>query len=147
MMNNFSAHILAYFGAAIFLGSFSLIGAALVGYGLQAELAKWMSGGAGAIMVGGVLIGAPAAFVVVRNAKDKKHGLPETGEAKPQIAGSTVSAALSTLARTAFIGLAARRPIAMIGMAALAGAFISIKADAEMNASPDRQRKRAPAPT
>ncbi|MEQ1930884.1 MAG: hypothetical protein ABL957_10165 [Parvularculaceae bacterium] len=145
-MNNLSAHVVAYLGAAIFLGSFSLTGAALLGYGLQAELAKWMSGGAAAIVVGGVLIGAPAVFVLTRNANGKKH-LPETAEAKPQIAGSTISAALSALARTAFIGLAARRPIAMIGLAALAGAFISTKADAEMSASPDRRRKSADAPT
>lgn len=151
-MNRLSTHALVYVGVAILVGSFSLTGAALLGYGLQAELAQWMSGGAAAILVGGALVGAPAVFLAVRNANAKKrHSTDAPEEPNPQIsatiAGSTLTSTVSAVARSMFIGLAARRPMAMLGLAALVGALVSIKPDAEKCTSSDQWRKRASAAT
>lgn len=145
-MNRLSARALAYASVALILGSLSLAGVALVGYGVQAELARAMSAGAAAILTGGVFLAFPAILFSVGAIRGRGRLAPKVADLSSSLGAlardafntpnglnlnSTLNSTLNVLARTAFIGIAARRPIATLGLAALAGAAISTMAESD----------------
>ncbi len=144
MLKSFDAHLVAYLGAAICFASFCAVGAALLGYGLYVELARLMSGGLAAMLAGAVLIGAPASVLFFRNGKTKESVAPDARQDKPVVSETAATSALGAMARSAFIALAGRRPMAMLGLAALVGALVSSMPPSEKDAHADRRRKSVP---
>ena len=132
----------AIFVAVAFGGS-CLIGLAFLAYGAQSELSRWMSDGAAAIVVGAVLL--VATFVlVVRAIGSKKEADPPEGSTKaPQSTGSILSSNLIEFARTAVIGISARRPIAILAISAIAGAAMLALSDGEKDARTANGRRPA----
>lgn len=121
-MNRTNARVLAFSGAALILGALTLAGIAMIGYGMQVELSKEIGASAAALVAGGVFLVPPAvAFAVVA----------VRGRAQLALKGADLGSTLNVLARTALLGVAARRPMATLGLAAIAGAALSSMAEAE----------------
>lgn len=143
IMKHVGAPALAAVFAAIAFGGSCLIGVAFLAYGAQSELSRWMSGGAAAIVVGAVLL-AGALFLVVRKISSTKDGAPQEQSASaPQSAGSILTSNIGQLARTAVIGISARRPIAMLAIAVVAGAALLVLSDGEKDARTANGRRPA----
>ncbi len=127
--------------AGILLGGIGVSGAAFLGFGIQVELARWMSDGVAAILAGVLLIAAPIALIIARTAPVKaelvSQDLPRL---KPETASSLLTSNLSQLARTAFIGMSARRPIAMLAIATAFGAALLIMSETEKEVRPANGR-------
>lgn len=129
--------------AAIFFGGTSLIGIAFLGYGAQFELSRWMSEGAAAIVIGAALL-AGSLLAVARKAVAAADWVPqELVQPRPESASSLLSSNLSEFARTAVIGISARRPIAMLAIAAFLGAAMLAMSEGEKDARAAHGRKPA----
>ena len=142
-MKHVGAPALAAAFAAVALSGSCLIGIVFVAYGAQSELSRWMSDGAAAIIVGAVLL-AGVVLLAMRKISSTKDGVPqERSGSAPQSAASLLSSNLSEFARTAVIGISARRPIAMLAIAAFAGAAMLLLPDGEKDARTANGRRPA----
>lgn len=141
IMKHVGAPALAAVFASVALGGICLIGIVFLGYGIQTELSQWMSDGAAAIVVGVVLF-AVALLHVRHKSFSTTDGAPEEPvQASPRLAGSLLTSNLSAFARTAVIGVSARRPIAMLAIAVLAGAALLVLSDGENDSRTAHGRK------
>lgn len=132
IMKHVGAPALAAAFTAIVLGGIFLIGIAFLVYGLQFELSRWMSGGVAAIIAGGAIISTALIFVAARSATARTdREQQELNQSKAETTSALLTSNLSQIAHTAVIGLSARRPIAMLGLAAAFGAVILMMSDAE----------------
>ncbi len=137
IMKHVGAPALGAAFAAILLSGMSLIGAAFLGFGLQAELSRWISEGLAFIIVGIVLITVPLIIIAARIRSVRTgHDVSESVQSKTETDKIFLTSNLSQLARTALIGLSARRPLATLAMAAALGAVVLIMSDADKGARP-----------
>ncbi len=142
-MRHVGAPALAAVVAAIAFGGTCLIGIVFLAYGAQSELARWMSEGAAAIIVGVMLLASSLLFLVRRVLAAKDRVPPAQAQLSPQSAGALLSSNLSEFARTAVIGISARRPITMLAIAAFAGAALLALSDGEKDPRTANGRKPA----
>lgn len=141
IMKHVGAPAFAAAVAVIAVGGSCLIGIVFLAYGAQFELSRWMSQGAAAVIVGIVLF-ISSFLLVARKVLATKDRVPqEQVQTNSQSAGSLLSSNLNEFARTAVIGISARRPIAMLAIAALAGAALLVLSDGEKDARTANGRK------
>lgn len=143
IMKHVGAPAMAAAFAAVALGGSCLIGIAFLAYGAQSELSRWMSEGAAAIIVGAALLAGAVLLALRKVSSTKDGGSQERSGPGPQSTASLLSSNLSEFARTAVIGISARRPIAMLAIAALAGAGMLLLSDGEKDARTANGRRPA----
>lgn len=134
-MNIFGENAFTNMVVGITIGSLCLVGVALLGFGAHHELAKLMSEGLAALIVGAVFTFAPAGFLMVRNAHQEAQESEKSDHEKSEQGPLGISTNLAAVARTVLVGLAARRPMAVLGLAAVTGALILTKSEREKTGS------------
>ncbi len=113
-MERLSTRAFAYAGFLVSLFAMCLAGVALVGYGAQIGLADALGASLAAIVVGIAFIAIPLVIFAAAAAKARR---PEPESEKR----TDIPVNIAAVAKTAFLGLAATRPLTALGLAAAAG--------------------------
>ncbi len=146
LMKHVGAPAMTAVKTAVTFGGLAFIGVAFVCIGIQSELSRWMSEGAAAILIGATLLIGSYVFFGRNSETDtetataaEKIDAREPDQAISKATSSIVSSKLNEVARTAFIGLVARRPITMLGVATAVGAaMLAVEADKNTRAANGR---------
>lgn len=110
-MERISARAIAYAGFFALLCAMAFAGIALVAFGLQSGLSESLGVSGSALIVGFIFLAAPAAVFIASYVRSKR---------KPAENDKVLPLNISTLAKSAFVGLAATRPLTALGLAAAA---------------------------
>jgi pilus assembly protein TadC len=117
-MERVSAKALAYGGLFVFLASMTLTGTALLAMGALAGLRPVLGEIGAAVAVGALFAGAPGlVFLTSYGRAERKPPISE--EVSAALRPVAAQSSIGVVARTAFLGLAARRPLAALGLATL----------------------------